>query len=100
MKITKFIKLLLISSLDLIANNNIDISTNNLNINTKNNTHLKGSMIAAGSFDESGNFIDNKNLNLTTNTLAYENLSNTSYTKGTNLSIGLNYAFKDNQTKG
>ncbi|MGG7074646.1 hemagglutinin repeat-containing protein, partial [Campylobacter sp. 9BO] len=73
------------------------ITANNLNINTKNNTHLKGSLIAAGSFDENGNFIDNKNLNLTTNTLTYENLSNTSYTKGTNLSIGLNYAFKDNQ---
>ncbi|WP_229933716.1 hemagglutinin repeat-containing protein, partial [Campylobacter majalis] len=75
------------------------ITANNLNINTKNNTHLKGSMIAAGSFDENGNFIDNKNLNLTTNTLTYENLSNTSYTKGSSLSIGLNYAFKDNQTK-
>ncbi|PPB51198.1 hypothetical protein [Campylobacter hyointestinalis] len=76
------------------------ITANNLNINTKNNTHLKGSMIAAGSFDENGNFIDNKNLNLATNTLTYENLSNTSYTKGSSLSIGLNYAFKDNQTKG
>ncbi|MGG7092029.1 hypothetical protein U5B17_09660, partial [Campylobacter sp. 1BO] len=80
---------------------------NNLNINTKNNTHLKGSMIAAGNYetitDKNNNkqniFIDNKNLNLNTNTLTYENLSNTSYTKGTNLSIGLNYAFKDNQIK-
>ncbi|WP_169764756.1 hemagglutinin repeat-containing protein, partial [Campylobacter mucosalis] len=76
------------------------ITANNININTTNNTHLKGSLIAAGSFDENGNFIDNKNLNLTTNTLTYENLSNTSYTKGSNLSIGLNYAFKDNQEKG
>ncbi|WP_169753164.1 hemagglutinin repeat-containing protein, partial [Campylobacter mucosalis] len=76
------------------------ITANNININTKNNTHLKGSMIAAGSFDENGNFIDNKNLNLTTNTLTYENLSNTSYTKGSSLGIGLNYAFKDNQAKG
>ncbi|KEA45376.1 hypothetical protein CR66_07575 [Campylobacter mucosalis] len=75
------------------------ITANNININTKNNTHLKGSMIAAGSFDENGNFIDNKNLNLTTNTLTYENLSNTSYTKGTSLGIGLNYALNSNNNK-
>ncbi|QCD45662.1 hemagglutinin repeat-containing protein [Campylobacter mucosalis] len=75
------------------------ITANNLNINTKNNTHLKGSMIAAGSFDENGNFIDNKNLNLTTNTLTYENLSNTSYTKGISLGIGLNYALNSNNNK-
>jgi len=37
-------------------------------------------------------FIDNHNLNLKTNTLSYENLSNTSYNKGSSLSIGANYS--------
>ncbi|MBF6675322.1 hemagglutinin repeat-containing protein, partial [Campylobacter sputorum] len=77
------------------------ITANELNINTKNNTHLKGSLIAAGYYkDNTKNsnlvFIDNKNLNLTTNTLTYENLSNTSYTKGTDLSLSANYAIKNN----
>ncbi|ASM36869.1 hypothetical protein [Campylobacter sputorum] len=78
------------------------ITANELNINTKNNTHLKGSLIAAGYYKDntknSNNnlvFIDNKNLNLTTNTLTYENLSNTSYTKDSSLSVGLNYAIKE-----
>ncbi|MGB2553052.1 hemagglutinin repeat-containing protein [Campylobacter sp. MOP51] len=75
------------------------ITANKLNINAKNNTHLKGSLIAAGEYDDNGNFIDNGNLNLKTNTLTYENLSNTSYTKATALSIGANYAFEDNDNK-
>ena len=74
------------------------ITANNLNVEVGNNTHLKGSLLAAGEYDKDNTFIDNHNLNLKTNTLSYENLSNTSYTKGTNFSIGANYAFKDAKT--
>ena len=74
------------------------ITANNLNVEVGNNTHLKGSLLAAGEYDKDNTFIDNHNLNLKTNTLSYENLSNTSYTKETNFSIGANYAFKDTKT--
>ena len=73
------------------------ITANEININAKGNTHLKGSMIAAGEFDNDGNFIDNAQLNLKTNTLTYENLANTSYNKGTSLNLGLNYALGNSQ---
>ena len=67
------------------------ITANELNVEVAKNTHLKGSLLASGNYDENNNFIDNHNLNLKTNTLSYENLSNTSYAKGTNFSIGANY---------
>ena len=76
------------------------ITANELNVEVGKNTHLKGSLLAAGEYkaliDKDGNkqtvFIDNRNLNLKTNTLSYENLSNTSYNKGSSLSIGANYS--------
>lgn len=74
------------------------ITGNSVNINTNNNTHLKGSLIAAGFYDKDGNFIDNSNLNLITNTLTYENLSNISYEKGSSLNLGANYIFNNNDT--
>ena len=61
------------------------------------NTDLKGSLIAAGYYDENGNFIDNGKLRLKTNSLTFSNLSNTRYDKSNSLSIGTNYAFKDPQ---
>ena len=67
------------------------ITANELNVEVGKNTHLKGSLLASGNYDENNKFIDNHNLNLKTNTLSYENLSNTSYAKGTNFSIGANY---------
>ena len=94
------------SNLNLSRSNTIikktvlsSITANNLNINTKENTHLKGSLIAAGNYDDSSNFIDNSNLNLNTNTLTFENSSNTNYQKGSALSIGANYAFKTQNDK-
>ena len=75
------------------------ITANNLNVEVGKNTHLKGSLLASGSYDENNKFIDNHNLNLKTNTLSYENLSNTSYNKGSSLSIGANYILKDNSNK-
>ena len=61
------------------------------------NTDLKGSLIAAGYYDENGNFIDNGKLRLKTDSLTFSNLSNTRYDKSNSLSIGTNYAFKDPQ---
>jgi len=67
------------------------ITANELNVEVGKNTHLKGSLLAAGEYDKDNTFIDNHNLNLKTNTISYENLSNTSYNKGSSLSIGANY---------
>ena len=68
------------------------ITANELNVEVAKNTHLKGSLLAAGEYDKDNTFIDNHNLNLKTNTISYENLSNTSYNKGLSLSIGANYS--------
>ncbi|EEV16214.1 hemagglutinin repeat-containing protein, partial [Campylobacter gracilis] len=76
------------------------ITAKELNIEVGANTDLKGSLIAAGYYDESGNFIDNGKLRLKTNTLTFSNLSNTRYDKSNSLSIGANYAFKDPQQGG
>ena len=76
------------------------ITAKELNIEVGSNTDLKGSLIAAGYYDESGNFIDNGKLRLKTNTLTFSNLSNTRYDKSNSLSIGANYAFKDPQQEG
>ncbi len=73
------------------------ITAKELNIEVGANTDLKGSLIAAGYYDESGNFIDNGKLRLKTDTLSFSNLSNTRYDKSNSLSIGANYAFKDPQ---
>jgi len=75
------------------------ITANELNVEVGKNTHLKGSLLAAGEHDKDNTFIDNHNLNLKTNTLSYENLSNTSYAKGTNFSIGANYILEDKNNK-
>ena len=76
------------------------ITAKELNIEVGANTDLKGSLIAAGYYDENGNFIDNGKLRLKTNTLTFSNLSNTRYDKSNSLSIGTNYAFKDPQQGG
>jgi len=73
------------------------ITAKELNIEVGSNTDLKGSLIAAGYYDESGNFIDNGKLRLKTDSLTFSNLSNTRYDKSNSLSIGANYAFKDPQ---
>ena len=67
------------------------ITANNLNVNVKGNTNLKGSLIASGNFDENNNFVDNKNLNFTTNTLSFENMSNTSYSSNQSIGLSANY---------
>ncbi len=73
------------------------ITAKELDIEVGSNTDLKGSLIAAGYYDENGNFIDNGKLRLKTDSLTFSNLSNTRYDKSNSLSIGANYAFKDPQ---
>jgi filamentous hemagglutinin len=73
------------------------ITGNEVNVNVGNNTHLKGALISAGNFTEDGSFVDNKNLNFTTNTLSFENLSNTTYSS--NQSIGGNFNYNLDSTK-
>jgi len=76
---------------------------NKVNVNVGNNTHLKGSLLAAGKYDKTNTFIDNENLNLKTKTLTYANNTDTKYSTsnsfkiGTN--IGLNQNAKDDTTK-
>ena len=74
------------------------ITAGNIDIDVKNNTHLKGSLLAAGEYDKKGVFVDNHNLNLKTNTLTYENMSNKEYSKNTNLSLGLNFKVSNKES--
>gem|GEM_PF-2209840 len=63
------------------------IIASKVDVNVKNNTHLKSSLLASGEYDNNKNFIDNKTLNFNTNTLNFENSSNNSYSS--NRSLGL-----------
>ena len=74
------------------------ITAGNIDIDVKNNTHLKGSLLAAGEYDKKGVFADNHNLNLKTNTLTYENMSNKEYSKNTNLGLGLNFKVSNKES--
>ena len=69
--------------LSSITGNEVDITVNK-------NTHLKGSLIAAGTYDENGRFIDNENLKLTTNTLTFNNSTNRVYDSNSAFEIGAN----------
>ena len=80
------------------------ITGNKVNVNVENNTHIKGALLAAGEFQDDGSFIDNENLNLNTNTLTFENLSNTSYSSNQSVGASANYTLEGttivNQKKG
>jgi hypothetical protein len=71
------------------------ITGDKVNVNVGNNTHLKGALLASGNYDENGNFVDNKNLNFNTNTLTFENLSNTSFSSNQSIGGSLNYNLTD-----
>ncbi|PSM51622.1 hemagglutinin repeat-containing protein, partial [Campylobacter blaseri] len=73
------------------------LTANNVNIDVKNNTHLKGSLIASGKFTDEGNFIYNENLNFKTDTLTFENLSNTNYSSSKSTGININLSLKDKE---
>ncbi|MDR2409211.1 MAG: hypothetical protein LBE13_14005, partial [Bacteroidales bacterium] len=51
------------------------------------------SLIAAGRFDDGGNFIDNGRLSLSTETLTYSSLSSTVYSQSKSISKNSEYVF-------
>ncbi|WP_428025391.1 hemagglutinin repeat-containing protein, partial [Arcobacter sp.] len=69
------------------------VTGDKVNVTTGNNTNLKGSLLAAGSYDENGKFIDNNNLNLTTKTLTYSNSTDSVYNSGNSFNIGTSIGF-------
>ncbi|MFW2578017.1 hemagglutinin repeat-containing protein [Aliarcobacter butzleri] len=71
------------------------ITGDKVNVNVGNNTHLKGSLLASGNYDENGVFQDNKNLNFITNTLTFGNLSNSNYSSSKSLGANVNYNLED-----
>ncbi|RBQ30639.1 hypothetical protein CRU92_11500 [Arcobacter sp. FW59] len=75
------------------------ITGDKVNVNVGNNTHLKGSLLASGNYDENGIFQDNQNLNLTTNTLTFGNLSNSNYSSSTSLGVNVNYNLEDKKVE-
>lgn len=87
------------SQRDWVDNQTTIIGTNSVNVNVGNNTHLKGSVIASGDYDKNGNFVDNKNLNLTTKTLTSENIYDKDKNKSFNLSVGVDNSKKETQGK-
>ncbi|WP_428025978.1 hemagglutinin repeat-containing protein [Arcobacter sp.] len=70
------------------------ITGKEVNVDVNNETYLQGSTIA--SIDENGN--DNNNLNLKTNTLKYDDLSNTSYASNKSMGASISWSTKDNST--
>jgi filamentous hemagglutinin len=75
------------------------ITGDKVSIEVGGNTNLKGSLIAAGSFDENGNFIDNKQLDLLTGTLTYSSLSSTMFSNSNSFGAGTNIGFSESYTQ-
>jgi filamentous hemagglutinin len=75
------------------------ITGNKVNIDIGGNTNIKGSLVAAGNFDENGNFIDNKQLDLLTDTLTYSSLSNTMFSNSNSFGAGTNIGFSESYTQ-
>lgn len=66
------------------------ITGNKVNVNVKENTNIKGALLASGEFDKDNSFVDNEKLNLKTNTLSFSNLSNTQYSTNKNIGVNVN----------
>jgi len=75
------------------------VTGNKVNVNVENNTHLKGSLLASGQYDENGNFIDNGNLDYTTKTLTFSNSTDSVYNSNNSFNVGTNVGFADNTAK-
>ncbi|MDR1554716.1 MAG: hemagglutinin repeat-containing protein [Campylobacteraceae bacterium] len=69
------------------------ITGGNISINVEGNTNLKGSLIAAGNFEEEGDFMDNGQLDFSTKTLNYSSLQNEYYFDSKSLNESLTYIF-------
>ncbi|WP_222860836.1 toxin C-terminal domain-containing protein [Aliarcobacter cryaerophilus] len=82
-----------------VGGSSSSITGDKVNVNVGNNTHLKGSLLASGNYDENGVFQDNKNLNFTTNTLTFGNSSNNSYSSNKSLGANVNYNLNSKNDK-
>ncbi len=67
------------------------ITANKINANIKGNTNIEGALFASGEFNKDGTFIDNEQLNLNTNTLTFENSSNSIYSNQKSIGADANY---------
>jgi filamentous hemagglutinin len=63
------------------------------NINVGGKTTLTGAIIAAGEYDEQGNFIDNNNLTLTTKTLEYSDIKDINVSKSNGFGLSTSIGF-------
>lgn len=79
------------------------LTGNKVNVNTTNNTNLKGALLAAGEVNEEGVFEDNEKLNLNTDTLTFSNSTDSSYSASNSFNVGTNIGLskdtKDPQPK-
>ncbi|MDR1977072.1 MAG: hemagglutinin repeat-containing protein [Campylobacteraceae bacterium] len=68
------------------------ITGDSIDIEVGGNTNLKGSLIAAGGFDENGSFADNGQLRLKSDTLTHSSLTDTQYLSSISQTNGTAYA--------
>ena len=76
------------------------IGNNSVVINTKNNTDIKGAVIASGSYNDNGDFVDNNNLSLSTKTLTYSDIYDNDTEKRQNIGGGLGTTVSFNYSNG
>ena len=65
-----------------------------VNIEVEKNTNIKGALIAAGSTNEQGQFEDNGNLKLKTDTLTFANSTDSTYNSSNSFNVGTNIGFE------
>ena len=76
------------------------IGNNSVVINTKNNTNIKGVIIASGSYNDNGDFVDNNNLSLDTKTLTYSDIYDNDTEKRQNIGAGIGTTVSFNYSNG
>ena len=70
------------------------LTGDNVNIEVEKNTNIKGALIAAGSTNEQGQFEDNGNLKLKTDTLTFANSTDSTYNSSNSFNVGTNIGFE------
>jgi filamentous hemagglutinin family protein len=71
-----------------------------VDIDVSGNTDIKGATIAAGSYEEDGDFKDSGNLDLTTKTLTYKDVSNIKYASNSSFGISGGVGFNTDKATG
>jgi hypothetical protein len=64
----------------------------NVNVNVGNKTDLTGAVIAAGSYDEDGTFVDSGNLSLASGDFQYEDIKDVNTSKSTGYGLSVNFS--------